>query len=57
MAVRNDDGFEVTKDGQHQRHRCTPRGWKKLLITWNDGSTSWVPLKDLKDRCKRNTPW
>jgi hypothetical protein len=34
-AVRKEDGFEVTKDGQ-QRHQRTARGWK-LLITWKDG--------------------
>jgi hypothetical protein len=46
-AVRKDDGFETTKDGQ-VRPRYTTKGWK-LLVSWKDGSTSWVPLKDMKD--------
>ena len=46
-AVSKDDGFEVTKDGQ-KRPRRTTRGWK-LLVLWKDGSSSWVPLKDLKE--------
>jgi hypothetical protein len=45
-AVRKDDGFELTKSGQ-RRPRQTTQGWK-LLVTWKDGSTSWVPLKNLK---------
>jgi hypothetical protein len=46
-AVSKDDGFETTKDGQ-QRPRRTTQGWK-LLVTWKDGSSSWEPLKDLKE--------
>jgi hypothetical protein len=46
-AVRKDDGFKLTKDGQ-QRHRRITRGWK-LLVSSKDGSTSWVPFKDLKE--------
>jgi hypothetical protein len=46
-AVRKDDGFENTKDGQ-LRPQYVTKGWK-LLVSWKDGSTLWVPLKDLKD--------
>jgi hypothetical protein len=46
-AVRKDNGFETTKDGQ-VRPQYTTKGWK-LLVSWKDGSTSWVPLKDMKD--------
>jgi hypothetical protein len=46
-AVRKDDGEELTKDGQ-VRPRHTTQGWK-LLVSWKDGSTSWVPLKDLEN--------
>jgi hypothetical protein len=46
-AVQKDDGFETTKDGQ-MRSQYTTKGWK-LLVSWKDDSTSWVPLKDLKD--------
>jgi hypothetical protein len=28
--------------------RYTTKGWK-LLVSWKDGSTLWVPLKDMKD--------
>jgi hypothetical protein len=46
-AVMKDDGYEVTKDGlEHPKQ--TTRGWK-LLVNWKDGSTSWVPLKDMKE--------
>ncbi len=30
------------------RKRITTKGWR-LLIEWKDGSTSWVPLKDIKE--------
>jgi hypothetical protein len=46
-AVRKDDGFETTKDGQ-VRPRRTTKGWK-LLVSWKDGSNSWVPLADMKE--------
>lgn len=46
-AVLKDDGFEVTRDGQRRPKRTT-KGWK-LLVSWKDGSSSWVPLKDLKE--------
>jgi hypothetical protein len=46
-AVCKDDGEELTKDGQVQP-RHTTQGWK-LLVSWKDGSTSWVPLKDMKN--------
>ena len=29
-------------------HRRTTKGWQ-LLLQWKDGSTSWTPLKDLKE--------
>jgi hypothetical protein len=46
-AVSKDDAFVTTKAGA-QRRRRTTKGWK-LLITWKDGSSSWVPLKDIKE--------
>ena len=46
-AVSKDAGMVVTNSGQ-QQPRQTTRGWK-LLVSWKDGSTSWVPLKDLKE--------
>ena len=29
-------------------HRRTTKNWQ-LLVQWKDGSTSWTPLKDLKE--------
>ena len=43
-AVHIDDGFV---SGTQQR-RWTTKGWK-LLVEWRDGTTTWVPLKELKD--------
>ena len=46
-AVSKDDGFETTKNGLKRRRRTT-KGWK-LLVSWKDGSSNWIPLKDLKE--------
>ncbi len=46
-AVRLDDGFLITKQGRRMPRRTT-KGWK-LLVTWKDGTTTWVPLKDLRE--------
>ena len=46
-AVGIDDAFVTNSQGL-QRRRITTKGWK-LLVSWKDGSTSWVPLKDLKE--------
>jgi hypothetical protein len=43
-AVKQDDGFV---QGTQQR-RWTTKGWK-LLVEWKDGTSNWVPMKDLKD--------
>jgi hypothetical protein len=45
-AVSKDDEFVVVK-GKRVR-RMTTKGWK-LCIRWKDGSTSWEPLKNLKE--------
>ena len=46
-AVSKDDGFVIDRQGR--RHpRMTTRGWE-IQVEWRDGSTSWVPLKDLKE--------
>jgi hypothetical protein len=31
-----------------RRPKLTTRGWK-LMVSWKDGSTVWIPLKDLKE--------
>jgi hypothetical protein len=44
----------VSKDGQRMAHKgCNSLRWSTvewhLCIQWKDGSTSWQPLKDLKE--------
>ncbi len=46
-ALSKDDGFVENRHGQ-RRPKLTTRGWK-LLVSWKDGSTDWIPLKDLKE--------
>ena len=46
-AVTKDDGMEVGRNGI-LRPRRTTKGWK-LLVSWKDGTSSWVPLKDIKE--------
>jgi len=46
-ALCKDDGFVIDRSGR-RRHRITTQGWE-LQVTWRDGSTSWVSLKDLKE--------
>ena len=46
-AVSKDDAFVATRAGI-MRRRQTTKGWK-LLVNWKDGSSSWVPLKDIKE--------
>jgi hypothetical protein len=49
------DGSAVSKDNQYMRLyngtmcQCiTTKGWK-MLVQWKDGSSSWEPLRNLKD--------
>ena len=46
-AVTKADGMIVRKHGIG-RPRKTTKGWK-LLVRWQDGQESWIPLKDLKE--------
>lgn len=46
QATLKDDEF-VTKNGKRHR-RITTKGWK-LCVQWKDGSTSWEPLRTLKE--------
>ena len=46
-AMDKDDGTYVDKHGR-AKPRITTQGWK-LLVEWKDGTTSWVPLKDMKE--------
>ena len=45
-AIPISDGTFQTRSGNIVPKKTT-RGWK-LLVEWKDGSTTWVPLKDLK---------
>ncbi|KAI2491468.1 Reverse transcriptase (RNA-dependent DNA polymerase) [Fragilaria crotonensis] len=49
-AMKVADGTFVDKQGR-QRPRITTQGWR-LLVEWKDGTTTWVPLKDLKSRSR-----
>jgi hypothetical protein len=47
------DGSAVAPDDMYYKHgvkriRRTTKGWV-LLLQWKDGSTTWFPLKDLKE--------
>jgi hypothetical protein len=46
-AMHRDDMWIKGNNG-NQHMKMTTRGWK-LLVTWKDGSSSWEPLKDLKE--------
>jgi len=46
-AVEKDDAFFVSQSGRRCRRRTT-KGWE-LNVTWKDGSSSWLPLRELKD--------
>jgi hypothetical protein len=46
-ALVGDEQFIISKNGQKKLRKAT-QGWK-LCIEWKDGSTTWEPLKDLKE--------
>jgi Reverse transcriptase (RNA-dependent DNA polymerase) len=46
-AVTLDDGYTLDRKGRRHR-KITTKGWQ-LLVEWNDGTTEWLPLKDLKE--------
>jgi hypothetical protein len=45
-AVKDEENFQVSHNGNLHK-RQTTKGWK-LCVRWKDQSTSWEPLKDLK---------
>jgi hypothetical protein len=45
-AISKDQGFYTSYNG-NQIRRKTTKGWK-LCVEWKDGSTSWIPLSELK---------
>ena len=46
-AIKKGDNIITTSSGQ-QRHKLTTVGWE-MLVEWRDGSSNWVPLKELKE--------
>ena len=47
LALKQADAFIVTSSGNRQR-RDTTKGCD-MLVRWKDGSTTWFPLKDMKE--------
>ena len=46
-AVPKDSGYYTTKSGS-RKPKITTSGWT-IQVEWNDGSTQWLTLRDLKD--------
>ena len=46
--ILQQDAFIMTRMGTH-RQRETTIGWKFLVNTWKDQSTTWISLKDIKE--------
>ena len=46
-ALNKDNGYSVTKRGNKRLKRST-QGWE-IKVLWKDGSTSWIPLRDIKE--------
>jgi hypothetical protein len=47
IAVSDEDRWILSANG-NRHHKKNNKGWD-LCILWKDKSTSWVPLKDLKE--------
>jgi hypothetical protein len=45
-AIPVEQGIYTDQNGRQQRKKTT-KGWE-FNLGWNDGSTSWLPLKDIK---------
>jgi hypothetical protein len=46
-ALTADDCFYTAKNGRRHAKQTT-RGWE-ILVEWKDGTSSWQPMKDLKE--------
>jgi len=46
-TIKKEDGFTIGFNGNVHPKKMT-RGWD-ICVEWRDGSTSWLPLKDVKD--------
>jgi hypothetical protein len=47
-AIKLDDAYITHKKTGKKRLKQTMKGWQ-MCVKWNDESTSWAPLKDLKE--------
>jgi Reverse transcriptase (RNA-dependent DNA polymerase) len=47
-AITIENMYVEGSDGANPHLKRTTKGWK-LLVLWKDGTTTWVPLKDLKE--------
>jgi hypothetical protein len=48
LAVEKSDQYRIDKQSGKSEKKKTTAGWD-LEVEWKDGSTSWLPLKDLKE--------
>jgi len=46
-ALRKDQGYVIGYNGNRHMKR-TMKGWD-ICLEWRDGTTSWLPLKDMKE--------
>jgi hypothetical protein len=46
-ALSADDGTFVDRNGKSHK-RMTTKGWE-LLVSWKDGTSDWIKLKDMKE--------
>jgi len=46
-SIPDEDILQISHNGNIHKRRTT-KGWK-ICVKWKDGSTSWEPLKDLKE--------
>jgi hypothetical protein len=47
-VISKEDGSSYVNINDMKKPKTTTRGWE-LLISWKDGTSSWVKLKDLKE--------
>jgi len=46
-AIEKCDGWIISNNGTRRR-KITTKGWS-FEVEWNDGTTSWVSLRDIKE--------
>ena len=48
-AVPIEEGFESNRNARrHPKRKRTTKGWQ-IMVEWKDGTTSWIPLKEVKE--------